>query len=61
MTVERCFQALGLTERPENEEALREAYERKLATINSGTESDRLAKRLAEENYEMGLRVLREE
>lgn len=61
MAVERCFQALGLTERPENEEALREAYERKLARIESGTESDRLAARLAGENYELGLKLLRGE
>lgn len=60
MTVERCFQALGLTERPENEDALREAYEQKLAQIGSRTESGRLARRLIEENYQMGLHLLRE-
>lgn len=59
--LERCFQALGMTERPENEEALREAYERKLETIGSRTESDRLAAKLAGENYELGLKLLRGE
>lgn len=59
--MERCFQALGLTEAPANEEEWKAAYEATLERIGSRTESDLLARRLAAENYRQGLQLLRNE
>lgn len=59
--MERCFQALGLTEAPASEEEWKAAYEAALEKAGSRTESDLLARRLAEENYQQGLRILRNE
>lgn len=59
--MERCFQAMGLRETPASEEEWKAAYEAALEKAGSRTESDLLARRLAEENYQQGLRILQNE
>ena len=50
MEIARCFRALGFYEMP-NREELQARYEQRKAAARSGTESDRLAARLLDENY----------
>lgn len=50
MEIARCFRALGFLEVPSREE-LQARYEQRKAAARSGTESDRLAARLLDENY----------
>lgn len=50
METAQCFRALGFGSVPSLEE-LEERYEQRRGAAKSGTESDKLANRLLEENY----------
>ena len=50
MEIARCFRALGFSEMPSREELQQRYNERRMAA-RSGTESDKLADHLLEENY----------
>ena len=60
MEAMQCFRALGFSEMPSREE-LQARYEQRCAAAKSGTESDRLAARLLEENYRECLRRIEAE
>ena len=60
MEIAKCFRALGFSEMPGREE-LQQRYEQRCAAAKSGTESDRLASRLLEENYRECLRRIEAE
>lgn len=56
--IQRCFQALGFDRIPENAMELEERYSELIGRRRSGTESDRLARQLLRENYEMCLDIM---
>jgi len=56
--IPRCFQALGFDKMPENVMEVEERYNELLGRRRSGTESDRLARQLLRENYEMCIEAM---
>ena len=59
METAQCFKALGFNAVPKREE-LQARYEQRRAAAKSGTESDKLASRLLDENYRACLRLIDE-
>ena len=57
MELSQCFRAIGFSEMPSRED-LQVRYEQRKAAARSGTESDKLANRLLDENYQMCLRQI---
>lgn len=57
MEIAKCFSAMGFSELPSREE-LQARYEQRKAAVRSGTESDKLAGKLLEENYQACLRAV---
>ena len=53
--IPRCFQALGFETKPETVMDVEARYNELVKRRGSGTESDRLARQLLEENYDMCL------
>ena len=60
METAKCFRAFGFSEMPSREE-LQQRYEQRKAAARSGTESDKLAARLLDENYRECLRRIEAE
>lgn len=57
METAKCFRAFGFSEMPSREE-LQQRYDERRMAARSGTESDKLANRLLDENYQACLRQL---
>ena len=60
MEIAQCFRAMGFSGVPDREE-LQTRYEQRRAAARSGTESDKLAERLLDENYRECLRRIEAE
>lgn len=57
METAKCFRAFGFSEMPSREE-LQQRYDQRRMAARSGTESDKLAARLLDENYRECLRLM---